>query len=368
MTRDCRLLVEVMRDPRRLTAVPTERWDVLIRQARGSALLARLSALATEHGLLEAIPLRPRRHLAGAALLGMRQQQMVRWEVAQVEDALKPAGIPVILLKGAAYVMAGLPPARGRLFSDVDIMVPRAALGQAERVLGRNGWVSAQPDLYDQRYFRTWMHELPPLRHLNRKTVLDVHHTILPPTARLKPDPRRLLADAVPVAGHQDVYVLAPSDMILHGATHLFFEGELPHGLRDLLDLDDLLRHFGQEPDFWHRLLERARLMDLERPLYYGLRYVGSVLGTAIRADADRQLAPPPAPVRQAMDALYRRVLEPSHPTCASRRTSLARWLLYIRGHYLRMPLRLLLPHLDRKALRRARSPDKALGKGPFPV
>jgi hypothetical protein len=32
--------------------------------------------------------------------------------------------------------------------------------------------------------------------------------------------------------------------MVLHSATHLFYDGELNHGLRDLVDLDDLLRHF----------------------------------------------------------------------------------------------------------------------------
>jgi hypothetical protein len=31
--------------------------------------------------------------------------------------------------------------------------------------------------------------------------------------------------------------------------------------------------------------------------------------------------------------------------------TGLARWLLYVRGHYQRMPLRLLVPHLVRKAV-----------------
>jgi hypothetical protein len=32
--------------------------------------------------------------------------------------------------------------------------------------------------------------------------------------------------------------------------------------------------------------------------------------------------------------------------------TGFARWLLYVRGHYRRMPLRLLVPHLVRKAVR----------------
>ena len=37
---------------------------------------------------------------------------------------------------------------------------------------------------YDQRYYREWMHELPPLLHVRRQTALDVHHAIAPETAR----------------------------------------------------------------------------------------------------------------------------------------------------------------------------------------
>jgi 3-hydroxyacyl-CoA dehydrogenase len=56
--------------------------------------------------------------------------------------------------------------------------------------------------------------------------------------------------------------------MVLHSATHLFFEGELRHGLRDLVDLDDLVRHFAaQDASFWQRLVARAFEMDLARPL-----------------------------------------------------------------------------------------------------
>ena len=90
-------------------------------------------------------------------------------------------------------------------------------------------------DAYDQRYYRQWMHELPPLRHMTRQTVLDVHHTILPLTAHLKPDPAKLWEAAVGIEGQVNFCVLAPVDMVLHSATHLFHDGELEHGLRDLV-------------------------------------------------------------------------------------------------------------------------------------
>jgi hypothetical protein len=142
-------------------------------------------------------------------------------------------------------VAAGLPAAAGRLFSDIDILVPKARLDEVESQLMAHGWVSTHHDAYDQRYYREWMHELPPMQHLRRATVIDVHHAILPQTAAVRPDPARLRAGARAIPGAPGLYVLAPCDMVLHSATHLFSEGEYDHGLRDLFDLHRLLCHFG---------------------------------------------------------------------------------------------------------------------------
>ena len=51
------------------------------------------------------------------------------------------------------------------------------------------------------------------------------------------------------------------------------------------------------------------------------------------------------------MDALFMRALRPDHASCADFLTPAARWLLYVRSHYLRMPLPLLLRHLLHKAV-----------------
>ncbi len=50
------------------------------------------------------------------------------------------------------------------------------------------------------------------------------------------------------------------------------------------------------------------------------------------------------------MDNLFLRALNPAHPSCDDKWTGLARWLLYLRAHWLKIPLRLLIPHLSRKA------------------
>jgi hypothetical protein len=328
-------------------------WDILIRQARRALLLPRICAILEKRGLLNRIPAGPLAHLEAGRVIADKQSQAIRWEVNRILDALQEVGEPVILLKGAAYVMADLDIAHGRIFSDVDILVPKDKLHHAEAALMLNGWATIQHDAYDQRYYRTWMHELPPMMHMKRQTVIDVHHAILPETARLHPGPVKLRAAAQAVSGADNLQVFAPADMILHSATHLFSDGELEHGLRDLSDLDGLLRHFSGEPDFWQRLADRARELDLARPLYYALRYTRRILATPV-PDSAVAMAGAGRPfwlLEKFMDALFVRALRPDHPSCADVFTPAARGLLYVRSHWLRMPPLLLVQHLLHKAL-----------------
>lgn len=349
------LVTTVKRDPGLVASFTLPQWDLFVRQARAANLLAHFCYLFEELGLLAQVPEKPRTHLESIRVSAEKQWSSVRWEVRCLRDAIGKTGFPFVLLKGCAYVMAELPPARGRIFSDVDILVPRQALPDVEKVLTMHGWHGTHHNEYDQRYYRKWMHELPPMQHILRLSVLDVHHNILPETSRLHPEAARLLKAAIPVPGHDELFVLQPADMVLHSAAHLFHDGELEHGLRDLVDLDGLLNHFGKEPGFWQHLAARAVELNLLRPLYYALRYSHRILATSVPQEVLATVgdAGPAWPMRGVMDLLFDRALAPDHPSCDDSFTGLARWCLYIRSHYLRMPLQLLLPHLLHKALYR---------------
>jgi hypothetical protein len=214
------------------------------------------------------------------------------------------------------------------------------------------GWVDGEQDEYDQQYYRQWMHELPPKYHKSRATTLDIHHNIIPKTCALCPDADLLLASIVNIPG-SNYWTLAPEDMILHSASHLFWGGEFDNGLRDLSDIDLLLREFcGNDSAFWQKLLARADCLGLGKPLFYALRYSHNILETPIPRtvlSASKVHAPSFAKLK-IMDSLFRRALNPLHPSCDDRYSGLARYLLYLRSHWLKMPLSLLLPHLIRKA------------------
>lgn len=353
-TSTCAVLLEALRHPHSLLGLTPSDWDLLIRQGRRSDVLARVGENARHQGLWNVLPEPPRRHLESAMKLADRQHVELHHEAQAIAQALQPLGEPAVLLKGAAYTLAGLAAARGRMVSDVDILVPRHRLTDVESALMMAGWVPTNRDAYDQQYYRQWMHELPPLRHVKRGSVLDVHHAILPPTARLKPDSALLLVDTVAAGNDERIRVLSQPDMVLHSAAHLFHEGELEMGLRGLVDLDALLREFGRDATFWPALHARAQALDLEGPLYQALRYTRLMLHTPAPDGMEAELLLAArrrgAVMRPGLqDALFLRALRPDHATASDRWTPLARWVLYLRGHWLRMPPALLAWHLLRK-------------------
>jgi hypothetical protein len=351
------LVIAVLREPARAPGLPPADWDRLLRQARRADLLGRLALLMRQGGLLERVPAAPRAHLESAIVLTAAQHLEIRREVARIEQALAPLGpdLGAVLLKGAAYLASDAPAALGRTFDDVDLLVPRARLAEVESHLLMGGWVTTHLSAYDQRYYREWMHELPPMQHATRQTVLDVHHAILPLTARVRPDSALLLAAARPAAPGGSLRVLAPPDMLLHSACHLFHNEEFGHGLRDLSDIDLMLRAWGTEPDWWPALLRRAQALGLQRVLALALHHAAGTLGSPVPEPVLRAAAEATGRARLSglWQGAWNAVLRSPHGSAQLPGAALARGLLYLRGHALRMPPGLLARHLAVKAWRR---------------
>jgi len=131
--------------------------------------------------------------------------------------------------------------------------------------------------------------------------------------------------------------------------------------LRDLVDIDDLLRHFAvNDPKFWDALWARAEELDLARPAFYALRYANVLLGTAIPEHAMRRSreGAPPRPIVWLMDRLVPRALFPQHPDAPSLAAEVARFCLYVRSLWIRMPPLMLVRHLIHKFYLRRLRPD----------
>jgi Uncharacterised nucleotidyltransferase len=279
-----------------------------------------------------------------AHALAREYERAILWEIDRPERAFWDIDLVPVLLKGAAYVAAELPPGRGRRVADVDVLVPRGRLADVEAALQAHGWQFPALDPYDERCYRTWMHELPPMVHRERRAVVDVHHALLPTTSRLRPSSERVLERAV--SARAGARVLCPSHMVLHTAAHLFHDGEVAGALRDLVDLDALLRTFGEEPGFWADLVREAETLQLKRPAFYALRYADRQMPPDVLRSAS-QWSPSP-PVLGLMDRLIEQTIR-----SAPGQRSGAAFALCVRSHWLRMPPHLLVRHLIRKSIRR---------------
>lgn len=345
------LLTDTLCHPGYAGSLDLRNWEQLIWQARAAELIAQLHGKLSDAGVLHLAPPAARRHLCLAWQIAKRHAEAVHAELDDLWQSLAQLGIPVLLLKGAAYSALNHPAASGRIFNDIDILVPKTALADVEVRLGWAGWLPSHTNAYDERYYRQWMHEIPPLEHKNRATVLDVHHTILPPTSGIRPDPSELMTASHAVIGRHSFFrVLAPCDMVIHSACHLFF-GEFHKGLRDLFDLHQLLTDFGQSPGFWPQLAERALQLELGLPVLDALEQCQRLYGTAV----DRQVVV----LLQARCAsrwpgfarrwMFEHALRPAHDSAWTRGSRIAQALVFVRSHWLRMPLPLLTYHIVHK-------------------
>ena len=350
MQRTGELLIEVLRQPQQLGSLSLHQWDVLLREARCLKLLARIATKVDELGIAQQTPERVRLQLQSEQILAQRHEKLMRWEVDRLQHALREIPGPVVLLKGAAYVMLDLPNARGRFTSDADLMVPEEQLPQVEQALYAHGWEAAEFSAHEARYYRRWLQEWPPFVHRKRRTTLDVHHNVLPRIDKLYSASAPLFASAVPLAAGSKFYTLAPVDQVLHVMIHLFRNGDFSSGLRDLTDLDDLLRHYGRDAAFWPALVARTCELRFQTPVYFALRYVRHYLHTPIanelRAAAEHWR--PRWPSTTLMDALVDRALRPPALDGRNAGREAAQWML------IRYPLCLwkktIRPKLERLA------------------
>lgn len=346
-----RQLLLGLSDPVSLLRLDEARWDKLLPLARSTHLFSRLAALSQDHGLLDRLPTRVVGHMEGVLRFVAHRKQSILWELRHLERVLRNTGVQTVVLKGTGYLIANLVASRGRIFGDIDLLTPRSDLAKVEGTLRAAGWTSAFLSNHDERYYREWMHEIPAMRHPERQIEVDIHHTISPLTARIKVDAGPIFDTAVSVEDYR-FGVPSPADMVLHSALHLFYGGEFDHGLRDLSDLDLLLREFSEsDSGFWQQLTERSERLKLQRPLFYCLRYTHRFLGTPVPEEIQirtRCFGPKPAAVGM-MDALIEPALMPADPAVPEGWAARARSMLWIRSHVMKMPPGLLVYHMTQK-------------------
>ena len=342
-----RRLVAVLRDPRMSGNFGARQWNELIAVARAERLMGTLADRLDGR----AVPDEVAAVLGDARIAAAQDRRAALWEADCARRALADYPGKAVLLKGSAYVAADLDAGKGRSIGDLDLLVAEKDLEEVETALLAAGWEWVKDNAYDDQYYRRWMHELPPLIHRERDRMIDVHHTILPKTARPTPDARAMLGSAIALqpdteqrgvrlakfSSWHGLHILSPADMVVHSIAHLLADGELDGGLRNLWDIDRMLREFSATANFWDALAVRARRHELLPYVRRALRLTERIYDTPV----DEMLRGKPS----WTDDWYEKRLMARDGW--GRQTK--RWLrlvFYLRGHWLRMPPAMLARHL----------------------
>jgi hypothetical protein len=331
-------LLRLLRFPATAVGVGESEWDHVLRMARSARLHGVLAHRLQRAGIVR-LPAPVAGQLADARAEAEHVRAMLLHELAEVRRALHGADATLMLLKGAAYVVQDLDCAAGRLPADLDILVRRQDLDEVERRLLGGGWESEPLGRYDRRYYREWMHQIPPMRVPGHVMELDLHHAILPPRGRLAIDTDALWLNSVPAAGGA-LRLPAPADLVLHAIVHLFVDSDCTNRLRDLVDIAALLDEFCARDDGFVRLLvARAHALGVTAAVAHAAAFLATWLDDArlgVAYDAAR------APIARAI--MGRRLAPPppdSTPPC----TDVLHAMLLARALWLRLPWHLALAH-----------------------
>jgi hypothetical protein len=226
--------------------------------------------------LIDRVPSRASRILREAYLRNVARNTRCLGELRVVADALESAGIPTVVLKGAflageVYGNIGL-----RVFSDLDLMVPRDKLRNAADTLTALGY--AQNHVSDGETVADVHHHIPPFLKEDHAPI-EVHWAISPPSGGSHADPGELWKRAVPAtAERMGMSGLCPEDLLLHLCAHLSHQHRFAVGLSHVCDIAQVLQRYGAVLN-WEHALDRAERWGWQRGVFLTLRLAEEMLG-----------------------------------------------------------------------------------------
>jgi hypothetical protein len=219
-------------------------------------------------------------------------------ELAQLVEAFRTEGLPVLVLKGAALAPAYYHDVGLRPMGDVDVLVPRTAWEAALRLLQDRGWrrrISPTADVFG-------IGQAEPLDHASG-SVLDLHWLVGwefgldgDATGAIEP----FFAAAVPfdVVRGVPARTLCAADQLLHVCAH----GTRAGGAAMVRGLADAATVINATPGpDWTRLVAQARRYHMTRTVYEVLTYLDQALQVGTPSSTRRALAASPVRLRDRL-------------------------------------------------------------------
>lgn len=206
------------------------------------------------------------------------RNQLLLKRAATAVQALRDAGIPVMLLKGTAMIVRYYQDSGLRAMADVDLMVPFNEVDAAIEILRMKGWTSdlSLPEkLTPEMKLSTHAIALSDPSGLSLDLHWHVSHFCLDPQADLS---FWEASETVDFA-HRDVRVLNPADQLLHLLVHGLIWVATP-GIRWIPDACLVIRKH-RDLD-WNRLISEAQNRRLVLFVNSALNYLAESFAVPI--------------------------------------------------------------------------------------
>lgn len=291
----CQLLIDCLKkdesgfDAARLSGLSPERQKAFLALATSQRIMPLLRHRLRQKGLDKSIPIEMAEELREASRRNTLHNLRLYGELRRLLSALKPEGIPLILLKGifladAVYNNMGL-----REMNDIDVLARAADLTRIVEILTGMGYTPLQPICVDSTL--KLQHHLPGMVK-NGHAAFEIHWNLTPPNESYSIDPGGLWERAVPVhIVGCDALTLSSEDLLLHLCQHTSYQHQFAFGLRPSCDIAETIARFDSAFD-WQRTLERAERWGWQRGVYLALRLARELTAANVPADILERLRP----------------------------------------------------------------------------
>jgi hypothetical protein len=328
------IILRFFKNPNNFVVNATPRdWTLLVHHCREQALLGSAYLYLKQHD--NKMPADILSHFESGKIYADKQLQTMVLELLMLEQALAQADYPILLVKGVAYRLHRFGFATGRVFSDLDLLVPADKVNLTVDMLQSAGFMDSTEHDYDRRYYIDWSHQHPPLRHYTRGSEVDLHHTIFFAKSSVSVDIKQFIANSKPI--ESSCFSLpTPADMFVHSCLHLLFQEEHHKLIKDLVDLYEL---YNSIPDK-QSIVGSASLTNKPEVVAHGLNIISELFNLPLSA---MELSF----IQQQTSWISRQSLHYLISTLTSddRQNKLAKIWWVARGHLIKMPWYLLLYH-----------------------
>ena len=226
----------------------------------------------------------------GAVHLDLRMQQLAR-RAQQTTRAFAAAGVPCLLLKGAAVGAIIDPSFRSRPMTDIDVLVRREDVERAKAAVLAAGW-----NLTDNPVYLELLQDAHHLPHFVDPTLpgmrLELHVMLMPDDQPFAFDEALLWRDARPAPPPFDgALIPSANHVLLHACVHFAWQHTLAFGAwRTFRVVSAMIA----QPDFsWDRFVETALEVKAGTTCFWTLRLAQTMAGIPIPERVLARLAPP---------------------------------------------------------------------------